>query len=121
VKKGLFLLVAVAAAVAGARERRRWWRVVAGRSWWQGGNGGKLTVTVATLAIGGKERAQLQVLSEGQMTIGNRSIAPRRPRYPLSGHGDRKFAKMARFGQLFERHFHEFLRMCAGRGWLLFS
>ena len=45
----------------------RWWRALVagggggGRSCWQGGNGGKLTVTVATLTIGGNGRARLQV------------------------------------------------------------
>ncbi len=37
---------------------------VAAESWWQGGNGGKLSRTVATLAIGGKIRAQLQVQAD---------------------------------------------------------
>ncbi len=44
-------------------------RLVTGCSCWQGGNGGKLTVAVATLAIGGNERARLQVQAHCRLAV----------------------------------------------------
>ena len=66
--------VAAVAAVAGlvvGGGGGGWWRaeLVRGRSCWQGGNGGKLTVTVATLAIGGKEAGVVAFAGELQVSF----------------------------------------------------